>query len=77
MGIIAIAGAAVLAVPDLGGASSEALSALWVGGVAALVSGVAAIWLFIRLLRAKVFHAFSFYAWAAGLAFLAWIAWGG
>jgi undecaprenyl-diphosphatase len=77
MGIIAIAGAAVLAIPDLGHASHDALSALAVGGAAALVSGVGAIWLFIRLLRAKIFHAFAFYAWGAGLAFLAWIAWSG
>ncbi|MGH0038155.1 MAG: undecaprenyl-diphosphate phosphatase [Myxococcota bacterium] len=74
MGIIAIAGAAVLAIPDLGEASSGALAAISIGGAAALVSGVAAIWLFIRLLRAKIFHAFSYYAWATGLAFLAWIA---
>ncbi len=77
LGIIAIAGAAVLTVPDLEGASAEALSALAVGSGAALVSGVAAIWLFIRLLRARVFHVFAYYTWAAGLAFLAWLAWSG
>jgi len=77
LGIIAIAGAAVLTLPDLEAASSETLSAVMVGGVAALVAGVAAIWLFIRLLRAKVFHAFAYYTWAVGLVFLGWLAFRG
>lgn len=73
LGVIAITGAAVLAFPDLAGATPEAISAIAVGGVAALVSGLAAIWLFIRMLDRQIFHVFAYYAWAAGGFFFFWI----
>jgi undecaprenyl pyrophosphate phosphatase UppP len=41
-------------------------TALLLGGAIALVSGVAAIWLFVRLLRSQAFYQFAWYAWAAG-----------
>ncbi len=74
LGIIAITGAAVLTLPDASRASREELMLLGVGGLAALVSGLAAIWLFIRLLRSRMFHFFAYYAWAVGGLFLAWLA---
>jgi undecaprenyl-diphosphatase len=73
MGIIAIAGAAVLMLPEIEGASEALLTAIVIGSVAALVSGVAAIWLFIRLLRSQTFHVFSYYTWIVGALFLGWI----
>ena len=72
MGIIAIAGAAVLMIPDLQGADTAALADLAIGGAAALVSGLVAIWLFVRMLDRSLFHHWAWYCWAAGGAFLLW-----
>ena len=72
LGIIAISGAAVLVLPDLGDAAPEALSAVGLGMVAALVSGALAIWLFVKMLRGNSFHWFAWWAWIAGAGFLAW-----
>lgn len=74
LGIIAIAGAAVLILPDLGDAAPEQLAAVLVGGIAALASGLFAIALFVRMLRSNAFHHFAWWAWTAGGAFLAWYA---
>ncbi|MCB1740228.1 MAG: undecaprenyl-diphosphate phosphatase [Gammaproteobacteria bacterium] len=73
MGIIAISGAAVLMLPDIESMPHELLPAIGLGGLAALISGVAAIWLFIRLLRRQSFHVFSFYTWGVGVLFLLWL----
>ncbi len=77
LGIIAIAGAALLMLPELKVASPEQLDALWVGGISALLAGIAAITLFVRLLKHGGFHLFAWYAWAVGSLFLAWIWIGG
>ena len=45
----------------------------FVGGTAALVFGIAAIWLFVRMLASRAFHYFSYYAWSVGGLFLAWL----
>jgi undecaprenyl-diphosphatase len=72
LGIIAISGAAVLMLPELGQASAEDFLAISIGGVAALVSGLVAIWLFVRMLDRSLFHYWAGYCWLAGAAFLAW-----
>ena len=72
MGIIAIAGAAVLMIPDLQGADTSALTDLAIGGAAALASGLVAIWLFVRMLDRSLFHHWAWYCWTAGGAFLIW-----
>jgi undecaprenyl-diphosphatase len=72
LGVIAISGAAVLVLPDLGFAKPSELSAVGVGVAAALASGALAIWLFVKMLRSNTFHYFAWWAWAAGLGFLAW-----
>jgi undecaprenyl-diphosphatase len=72
LGVIAITGAAVLVLPDLRYAQPEALSAVGLGSVAALVSGALAIWLFVRMLAGNTFHRFAWWAWGAGAAFLLW-----
>jgi undecaprenyl-diphosphatase len=77
MAVAAISGAAVLAIPDVQQASPEAVRACLVGGAVAALSGLGALWLFVRLLRTRRFHWFAGYAFAAGLAFLAWLGSGG
>lgn len=66
MSVPAIAGAAVRAIPELGAASPDLMLPLAVGGATALVAGIAAIWLFVRLLRTQGFHYFALYTWVAG-----------
>jgi len=73
LGIIAISGAAVLMLPDLQTASPEMLVNLGIGSVAALTSGIAAIWLFVRMLERQTFYLFGWYAWAAGAVFGAYV----
>jgi len=73
MSVVAIAGAAVRSLPELGAAPAALMVPLAVGAVAALVSGVAAIWLFVRLLRTRGFHYFAFYTWIAGALVLAFL----
>ena len=77
LGIIAIAGAAVLMLPELAVASPEQLSALWAGGIVAGITGLAAISAFVRLLQRGRFHLFAWYAWAVGSLFLLWLMVGG
>jgi len=72
LGIIAIAGAAVLMLPDLALASPDALANLAYGGAAALLAGLAAIWAFVRLLEGGRFYLFAGYAWLVGGLFLVW-----
>lgn len=74
MGVIAIAGAGVLLLPELSSVSSAQLQAIAVGGAAALVSGLIAIWLFLWLLRGQRFHLFAWYAWVVGIATLVGVA---
>jgi len=74
LGIIAITGAAVLMLPDAIGAPADTLRPLWVAALVAAFSGLAALGLLVRLLRARRFHWFAGYTWAAGLAFLAYLA---
>jgi undecaprenyl-diphosphatase len=73
MSIIAITGAAVRSLPDLTSVGAGKLAPLLVGGGFAMVSGIAAIWLFVRLLRTQGFHHVAWYTWAAGLLFLGWL----
>ena len=71
MAIPAIAGAAVLQVPELA-SQGLALSgtALAAGSIVAAVTGILAIKAFVALLARKAFHRFAFYCWALGVAFL-------
>ena len=48
------------------------IAPLAVAGATAFVSGVAAIWMFVRLLRTRGFHYFAYYTAAAGIAVLVW-----
>ena len=68
MSVIAILGAAIRALPELGSAPSAAIAPLAIACASALVCGVAAIWLFLRLLQTCAFHYFAYYTWAIGFA---------
>ena len=70
LGVIAISGAGILLIPELSSVSATEINAIALGSVAALVSGLAAIWLFLRLLRGNYFHLFAWYAWIVGFATL-------
>jgi undecaprenyl-diphosphatase len=74
MSVIAISGAAVRALPELGSAPSGVIAPLAIAAVSALVFGIAAIWLFVRLLQSRGFHYFAYYTWAAGFAVFAGLA---
>jgi undecaprenyl-diphosphatase len=75
MSVVAVAGAALYELPALQGAAGADLGPLGVGFAAALISGVAAIWLFVRLLRGGGFHRFAWYTWSVGLGVLLWLGW--
>lgn len=72
MSIVAIVGAVVRKLPELSAVSSDGWVVLAVGGAMALVSGLAALWLFVRLLASQTFHHFAWYVWPLGAAVLVW-----
>ena len=73
LAIPAIAGAAVLQIPDLGaGVQFIGAGPLVASFLTALVSGVAAIRLLISLLRSQAFHLFAPYLWTVGIATTLW-----
>jgi len=72
MSVIAISGAAVHSLPELTSVDSGAIAPLLIGAVAALIAGIAAIGLFVRLLQTRAFHYFAYYTWAVGGAVLVW-----
>lgn len=75
MALPAIGGAALLQAPEaLEGVGGIAPAQLLVGGVAAAVTGVLAIRLFVSLLRREAFHAFAPYCWVVGGSFLVYLA---
>jgi undecaprenyl-diphosphatase len=73
MAMPAIAGAAVLQLPELeGGVAAVGAGPLAASFVASLVSGVLAIRLLVALLRKGAFHRFAPYCWAIGTATVIW-----
>lgn len=74
MAIPAIAGAAILQLPEISGGPLEVgVGALLVGGVAAALTGVLAIRAFVILLRRRSFHSFALYVALLGVAYLGWL----
>ncbi|MFP4623589.1 MAG: undecaprenyl-diphosphate phosphatase, partial [Gemmatimonadota bacterium] len=71
MSLPAIAGAAVLQVPEVRGATLD--GPLVTGFLVALVAGVAAIKSLVWLVRRQGFHHFAWYVWAVGLFFLGYL----
>ena len=73
LAIPAIAGAAVLQIPDLAdGVGGVGYGPLALSFVASLVSGIAAIKLLIASLRSQAFHCFAPYLWGLGALTMAW-----
>ena len=78
MAMPAIAGAAVLQVPELAaGTAAVGVVPLAFAFAAALLSGIAAIRLLVHLLARRAFHRFAPYCWALGMLTLAWVLFGG
>ena len=70
MSVPAILGAGLLQLRDAGGAGGPGAAVLGAGFAAALVAGVMAIRLFVRMLQTGAFYRFAWYCWAAGSAYL-------
>ncbi len=78
MAIPAIAGAAVLQIPDMTGeALAIGVGPLVVSFLAALFSGVFAIRLLVRMLARGALHRFAPYCWSLGVVTLGWVMLGG
>lgn len=75
MAIPAIAGAAVLQLPEIGTASGTGLTPtiLIGGGIMAGVTGVLAIRTFVAMLAKRSFHLFAPYCWVVGVAYLVYL----
>jgi undecaprenyl pyrophosphate phosphatase UppP len=63
----------VRALPEISRVDAGHALPLLLGGAAALLTGVAAIFWFVRLLASRGFYRFAYYAWAVGAGFLAWL----
>ena len=71
MAIPAIAGAALLQIPELSsGGLTVSGTALAAGSIVAAITGILAIKAFVALLERKAFHHFAIYCWGLGAAFL-------
>jgi undecaprenyl-diphosphatase len=73
MAIPAIAGAAVLQIPNLGTVRALDVTPLLVGSVVAAVTGVLAIQAFVEMLDKRFFHLFAPYCWLVGGGFLSYL----
>ncbi len=74
MSVVAIAGAVVLQIGDIGESVHQVgATALAAGFVSALVSGILAIRLLIWLLRKQTFYVFAYYVWIVGGVFLLYL----
>jgi undecaprenyl-diphosphatase len=73
MAIPAIAGAAVLELPNLSGVGMP-WGILLAGSLVATITGILAIRTLVLLLARRAFHAFAPYCWAVGALFLVWLA---
>jgi undecaprenyl-diphosphatase len=73
MAVPAIAGAAVLQLPDLTAGTGPGWGVLLVGAVTAGVTGVLAIRTFVAVLARRSFHLFAPYCWLVGALFLVYL----
>jgi undecaprenyl-diphosphatase len=76
LGMIAMAGAGVLLLPELSSIDPELMNAILFGSVAALLSGLLALAAFVWLLRTQRFFIFAWYAWVVGAITVVWALWG-
>jgi undecaprenyl-diphosphatase len=73
MAIPAIAGAAVLQIPNLGAVTALDVRPLLVGSVVAALTGVLAIRTFVAMLDNRSFYLFAPYCWLVGGGFLSYL----
>jgi len=73
MSIIAIAGAALRVAPEIAVLPVQSAGPFLYGGIAALVSGIGALWLFVRMMRRRRIFRYAYYTWSAGAAFLLYL----
>lgn len=66
LGAIAMAGAGILLIPELTSVSGSDLNMILFGGIAALISGLLALWSFVWLLKNQRLYMFAFYVWIVG-----------
>lgn len=66
LGMIAMAGAGVLMLPELTSVDTELMNTILFGALAALLSGLLALAAFVWLLRTQRFFIFAWYAWLVG-----------
>ena len=66
LGMIAMAGAGILMLPELTSVDGALLTGITFGSIAALISGLAALAAFVWLLRTQRFFIFAWYAWVVG-----------
>ncbi len=71
MSLPAIAGAAILQIPEVGEATFD--GPLLAGFIASLIAGIAAIKSLVWLVKRQGFHYFAWYVWAVGLFFLGYL----
>jgi undecaprenyl-diphosphatase len=72
LGMIAMAGAGVLLLPELSSVDPALMTSITLGSIAALMSGLLALVAFVWLLRTQRFYIFAWYAWVAGAITIAW-----
>lgn len=72
LGMIAMAGAGILMLPELTSVDPALLTSIAFGSVAALISGLAALAAFVWLLRTQRFFVFAWYAWIVGAITVFW-----
>ncbi len=71
MSVPAIAGAGLAQLDQLGSVPTQAVTpGLAIGFAAACLSGIAAIRIFLWMLKARTFHRFAYYCWSVGVVYL-------
>jgi undecaprenyl-diphosphatase len=72
LGMIAMAGAGVLLLPELNSIEPGLMNSIMFGSLAALIFGLLALTAFVWLLRSQRFFVFAWYAWIVGTVTLVW-----
>ena len=72
LGMIAMAGAGILLLPELSSIDPALITSITFGSIAALISGLMALVAFVWLLRTQRFYIFAWYAWVVGALTVAW-----
>ncbi|MEJ2139695.1 MAG: undecaprenyl-diphosphate phosphatase [Gammaproteobacteria bacterium] len=72
LGMIAMAGAGVLMLPELSSVETGLMNTILFGALASLISGLLALAAFVWLLRTQRFFIFAWYAWLVGGITVAW-----